>query len=128
MGESITLLSMLCMLYPLILCLLCTPFSLTNFLIGVINISSCPSQPLIPIWILVTGIILFIPTVTGCLYVSNFYLTCFNIVCKWHYFKIIPCSARYVLRPDEKENERSMLRILLFTGLLLAIWSVPVGF
>jgi len=124
MGEGITVLYILYMLFPLILSLLCTPLCLTTFIIGVINISSCPIQPLIPIWILVIGIILFIPTATGCLCVSNFF-TCLTSFVD---FKIIPCSARHLNRSDEKENQRLILRILKFTGLLLTIWSVLVCF
>lgn len=74
MGDRITLLYILFKLFPLILCLFCIPFCLTTFIIGVINIRSCPVQPLIPIWILVTGVILFIPTLTACLCVSKFFL------------------------------------------------------
>jgi hypothetical protein len=74
MGENITLLYLIFELFPLILCFICTPFSLTNIIIGIVNINSCSIQPLIPIWILVTGIILFIPTTIACLYVSLIYL------------------------------------------------------
>jgi hypothetical protein len=70
MGESITLLNIIFELFPLLLCFLCTPFSLTNIIIGIVNINSCPIQPFIPVWILITGVILFIPTTIGCLYVS----------------------------------------------------------
>ncbi len=74
MGDRITLLYILFKIFPLILCLFCIPFCLTTFIIGVINIRACPVQPLIPIWILVTGVILFIPTLTACLRVSKFFL------------------------------------------------------
>lgn len=71
MGDNITLLYIIYELYALILSFLCTPIALIDFLIGVININSCSIQPFIPIWILLTGIFLFIPSTTAFLYVSN---------------------------------------------------------
>ena len=70
MGENITLLYIIVQLFPLILCFICAPFSLINIIIGIVNIKSCPVQTLIPIWILVVGIILLIPTAIACLTVS----------------------------------------------------------
>lgn len=72
MGDGVTLLYIIVVLFPLILSLFCTPFALITFFIGIININSCSIQPLIPIWILITSLILFIPTTTAFLYVDNF--------------------------------------------------------
>jgi hypothetical protein len=72
MGESVTLLYLFVSLFPLIVCMFCAPFCLTNVIIGAINIGSCPIQPFIPLWILVTGLILSIPTVTCSVCVSEF--------------------------------------------------------
>jgi hypothetical protein len=73
MGDGITPLYLVITLFPLIFSFLCTPFCLTAFIIGVTNIGSCPIQPLIPIWIIITGCILFTPTMTSLACVSHFY-------------------------------------------------------
>ena len=73
MGDGITPLYIFISLFPLILCIFCTPFCVTTFIIGIINIGSCPIQPLIPLWILIVGIILSIPTVTCSVCVSEFF-------------------------------------------------------
>ena len=70
MGDRATFLYLIVELFPLILCFISVPLSLTDIIIGIVNINSCPIQPLIPIWILVTGIILFIPSTIACLSVS----------------------------------------------------------
>ncbi|CAF1384988.1 unnamed protein product [Adineta ricciae] len=73
------------------------------------NINSCSIQPLIPIWMVITGSILLLPTFTAFIFI----ILCFPF-----------CYCQHC---DKTLYYKSATLVLFATSVLLGTWSIPVS-